>query len=73
MSLVNELLKETIRNDYEFWLGCFQSDNSDKWKSGILHAYHDVICMIEAKTTTYCPCHICTYMRERKRKTDARC
>lgn len=65
MSSVDEDFKTAIRKDYEFWLGNYQTDG-EKWKSGVVHAYHNVINEIERKRTD-CPCHICTAMRDKKR------
>lgn len=80
MSLADErlnALRDQVYKDYEFWLGCYNSDK-ENWKSGVVHAYRNVLYEIDIHDKTKhvqmknctcnicrCPCHICRSMRER--------
>ena len=58
-------LRDMIYKDYEFWLGCYESDN-EHWKSGVVHAYRNVLAFLNGnEERTFCPCHICKATRER--------
>lgn len=56
-------LRAMVYKDYEFWLGCYQSD-PENWKSGILHAYRNVLSQIDGEIENLCPCHICVAMKK---------
>lgn len=59
-------LREEIYESYEFWLGCYESDN-EHWKSGVLHVYRNMLAMIDNEGSYYkCPCHICKNRKEDK-------
>lgn len=67
------ILREQIYKDYEFWLGCYNSDKGtstegDHWKSGMIHAYRNVLAAIDGdREFSTCPCHVCVELAERRK------
>ena len=76
---------KTLRNDiyieYEFWLGNYEKDKPESgeikpanyWKSGIIHAYRNVLAILDHETVTniftLCPCHVCQALLESRQQS----
>lgn len=76
MSSDLETLRVLVYKDYEFWLGCFQTDKSE-WISGLIHAYRNTLEQVDKQSgripdnaVKFCPCHVCVRMRNIKQQEE---